>query len=126
MRYRPVSVPPGNRAVAANMARLRIKAGVDQHEFGRLLGWSNNAVSAAERSVDGKRIRKFDADEIVLIARVLGVEPADLIASPPVCEFCHGQPPAGMQCLDCGVATPRPEPAAFGLPPAVAVVEPPG
>jgi hypothetical protein len=37
------------------------------------VGWAKVAVSAAERSWDGKRVRKFDADEIVAIATVLGV-----------------------------------------------------
>lgn len=107
MRYQPVSLPPGNQAVAANMMRLRVQAGLTQAELGELLGWSNASVSAAERSVVGVRIRKFDADEIVQIAAVLKVEPADLIAAPPACAFCAGFPPPGMQCLDCGAATPR-------------------
>jgi len=40
------------------------------------------AVSAAERSWDGKRVRKFDADEIVAIATVLGV-PVSAVLLPP-------------------------------------------
>ncbi len=48
----------------------------------RLGGWTKIAVSAAERSWDGKRIRKFDADEIVAIGDVLGV-PAIALLLPP-------------------------------------------
>jgi transcriptional regulator with XRE-family HTH domain len=109
MRYRPTTpIPPGNQAVAANMTRLRSRAGLSQADLGKLLGgWSVASVSAAERSVAGKRVRRFDADEIVQIAGVLGVSPAELIMPPPVCETCEGMPPAGMQCMECSTATPR-------------------
>jgi hypothetical protein len=55
------------------MAYFRKAAGLGQQEFGEPLGWSAPSVSAAERSWDSKRIKKFDADEITQIAAVLGV-----------------------------------------------------
>lgn len=65
------------------MAFFRQKAGLTQEELGkRLGGWTKIAVSAAERGWDGKRIRKFDADEILAIASVLGV-PAVALLLPP-------------------------------------------
>jgi cell division septum initiation protein DivIVA len=71
-----------NRLVAYNMAFFRKAAGLGQQEFGEPLGWSVASVSAAERSWDGKRVKKFDADEIVLIAAVLGVPLAALFLPP--------------------------------------------
>lgn len=65
------------------MARWRKAAEMTQAELGeRLGGWSVATVSAAERSWDGKRIRQFDADEIVALAAALGV-PLPAMFLPP-------------------------------------------
>ena len=53
-----------NQLAAYNMAFYRKVAGLTQEELGAPLGWSVASVSAAERSWDGKRIKKFDADEL--------------------------------------------------------------
>ena len=71
-----------NQLVAYNMAFFRKAAGLGQQEFGEPLGWSVASVSAAERSWDGKRVKKFDADELVQIAAVLGVPLAALYLPP--------------------------------------------
>lgn len=67
-----------NQVIAYNMAYFRKAAGLKQEELGeRLAGWvtdgpwSKAAVSAAERSWDGKRIRQFDADLIYGLAKAL-------------------------------------------------------
>jgi transcriptional regulator with XRE-family HTH domain len=62
-----------NQVVAWNLARFRGAAGLRQRELGEILGWTNQAVSEAERSFDGKRIRQFDAQELTEIALALGV-----------------------------------------------------
>ena len=63
-----------NQVVAYNMARFRKAAGLTQDALGeRLGGWTKAAVSAAERSWDGKRIRQFDADTLTAIAMAVGV-----------------------------------------------------
>jgi transcriptional regulator with XRE-family HTH domain len=72
-----------NQLVGYNMAEYRKAARLTQDELGkRLGGWTKVAVSAAERSWDGKRIRKFDADELVTIARALGVPVVALFLLP--------------------------------------------
>jgi transcriptional regulator with XRE-family HTH domain len=72
-----------NQLIGYNMAEYRQAAGLTQEELGkRLGGWTKVAVSAAERSWDGKRVRKFDADEIVAIATALGV-PVPALLLPP-------------------------------------------
>jgi uncharacterized protein YegP (UPF0339 family) len=79
----PVQSVTINQVVGYNMASYRKAAGLTQEDLGqRLGGWTKVAVSAAERSWDGKRIRKFDADEIIRIAAVLGVPPAALFLPP--------------------------------------------
>src|SRR5580704_18026639 len=63
-----------NQLVAYNMAFYRKAAGLNQEELGvRLGGWSAASVSAAERSWDSGRVKKFDADEVAGIAAALGV-----------------------------------------------------
>ena len=72
-----------NQVVGYNMTWYRKAAGLTQEELGqRLGGWSKVAVSAAERSWEGKRVRKFDADELVAIARAFGV-PVPALLLPP-------------------------------------------
>ena len=71
-----------NQLVAYNMAFFRKAAGLGQQEFGEPLGWSAASVSAAERSWESKRIKKFDADEIAQIAAALGVPLAALFMPP--------------------------------------------
>ena len=65
------------------MAVYRQGQGLTQEELGRRLGgWSGPSVSAAERSVDGKRVKKFDADELVAISLALGVPLVGLFLPP--------------------------------------------
>ncbi len=72
-----------NQLVGYNMAEYRRAARLTQGELGkRLGGWTKVAVSAAEHSWDGKRVRKFDADELVTLARALGV-PVMALFLPP-------------------------------------------
>jgi uncharacterized protein YegP (UPF0339 family)/transcriptional regulator with XRE-family HTH domain len=79
----PVQSVTINQVVGYNMAVYRKAAGLTQEDLGqRLGGWTKVAVSAAERSWDGKRVRKFDADEIIRIAAVLGV-PVTALFLPP-------------------------------------------
>src|SRR5215469_2608165 len=67
------------QVVAWNLARIRQHKGWSQEEAARALepylGYrlSRAAFSRAEQSLAGKRIRRFDADEIVAFARVFEV-----------------------------------------------------
>jgi transcriptional regulator with XRE-family HTH domain len=74
-----------NQLVAYNMARWRKAAGLTQAELGdRLGGWSNRAVSAAERSFDpdSRDRREFDADTLLDLAAALDVPLAALFLPP--------------------------------------------
>ena len=71
-----------NQLVGFNVTYFRKAAGLTQEGLGeRLGGWSAASVSA-ERSWDGRRVRKFDADELVMIAEVLGVPVPGLFLPP--------------------------------------------
>ncbi|WP_459752883.1 helix-turn-helix domain-containing protein [Streptomyces sennicomposti] len=77
-----------NQLVAYNLSRARRAKGWSQDEFARRLEaftgrrWSNASVSAAERSWESERIRKFDANELVSFALILGV-PVFYLLLPP-------------------------------------------
>jgi transcriptional regulator with XRE-family HTH domain len=73
-----------NMLVAYNMARWRAALGLTQEQLGeRLGGWGKTAVSAAERSWDGKRVRQFDADLIVRLANIFSLPIPALFMPPP-------------------------------------------
>ena len=65
--------------MAYNLAQARLRKGWTQDQACGALEphigsrWSKANYSAAERSVDGSRIRQFDADEIVAFARTSGI-----------------------------------------------------
>jgi hypothetical protein len=72
-----------NMLVAYNMTRWRTACGMTQAQLGgELGGWTKGAVSAAERSWDGRRIRKFDADEIANLASIFRI-PIPAMFMPP-------------------------------------------
>lgn len=66
-----------NSLVARNLATARLLRGITQEQLGqrleRMTGrpWSKATMSALERSADGVRVRQFDADDLVLLARAL-------------------------------------------------------
>lgn len=78
-----------NQVVAYNLRRLRLELDLTQEGAVERVGpflpakpWSRVVWSAAERSVAGKRIRQFDADEIVAIATAFDV-PVSAFFMPP-------------------------------------------
>ena len=71
-----------NMVVGYNMGYFRRVAGLTQEQLGEPLGWTKVAVSAAERSWDGKRVRQFDADLIADLAGILQVPIAALFLPP--------------------------------------------
>jgi transcriptional regulator with XRE-family HTH domain len=69
----------GNQTVAYNLRRAREVHGLTQEQAAERLEpflgerWSKATFSAAERSVEGKRVRKFDADEVLAFAEGFGL-----------------------------------------------------
>lgn len=77
-----------NQVVAYNVGRLRWERRWSEEKtakkLGALLGRriSIASYSAMERSVEGRRIKRFDADELFAFARVFGVTVWDLLWPP--------------------------------------------
>ncbi len=82
-----VQISP-NQVVAYNLAEARALRRWTQEEAAAQLEdyigsrWSKATFSAAERSVDGRRVRQFTADEIVAFSRCFGV-PVGFFFMPP-------------------------------------------
>jgi transcriptional regulator with XRE-family HTH domain len=78
-----------NQVVAYNLTRARQDKGWTQDEAADALApylgkrWSKASISQAERSIAGRFIRKFDADEIVAFARAFEVPVAWFFLPPP-------------------------------------------
>ena len=78
----PVRYITVNQVVAWNLAWYRKQVGLTQAELGERIGWTNTAVSEAERSWDGRRTREFDAQTMAAIAAALGVPLMALLLPP--------------------------------------------
>jgi transcriptional regulator with XRE-family HTH domain len=78
-----------NQLVAYNLARIRKKQGLTQEQTVALLTpflgvwWSVASLSAAERSIDGKRVKEFNADELIALSRAFDVPLAFWFIPPP-------------------------------------------
>jgi transcriptional regulator with XRE-family HTH domain len=77
----PRRVTP-DQVAAWNMAYWRKRAGLTQAQLGERIGWTNAAVSEAERSWDGGRTREFNARLLLAVAAALGV-PLTALLLPP-------------------------------------------
>lgn len=84
-----------NQVVAWNLAWYRRAAGLTQKQLGDLIGWTNTAVSEAERSWDGKRVREFDAQALVQICLALSVPLIALFLPPQDRQFRYAFPGPG-------------------------------
>ncbi len=77
-----------NQIVAYNLAEARALRGWTQEQAAARLEdyvgsrWSKATFSAAERSIDGRRVRQFTADEIVAFSRCFQV-PVGFFFMPP-------------------------------------------
>jgi len=81
-----------NQLVAYNLARIRKQQGLTQEQTVELLApflgakWSVASLSAAERSVDGKRVKEFNADELIALSRAFDVPLVFWFTPPPTDE----------------------------------------
>jgi hypothetical protein len=78
-----------NQVVAFNLAQARLWKGWTQDQAAEALEpylgkrWSKASVSQAERSIAGKFVRNFDADEIVAFARAFELPVGWFFMPPP-------------------------------------------
>lgn len=81
-----------NQVASWNLRRLRQQAGMSQERLAELvshfgLGWTVFTVSDAELALErGNKGRRFTPDELVLIALLFYVTPAELLVPPSPTE----------------------------------------
>ena len=96
-----------NQVVAYNLARARAMRGWTQDQAAEALApylgtrWSKASLSQAERSVGGRFVRNFNADEIVAFARAFEL---------PVTWFFLPPPPESSPGVPMRLATPDAQP----------------
>jgi hypothetical protein len=87
-----------NQIVAFNLAQARLWKGWTQDQAAEALEpylgkrWSKASVSQAERSIAGKFVRNFDADEIVAFARAFELPVGWFFMPPPPHSDQQGAP----------------------------------
>lgn len=81
-----------NQLVAYNLTRIRKQRGLTQEQTVELLTpflgvtWSVASLSAAERSVGGKRVKEFNADELIALSRAFDVPLVFWFTPPPAAD----------------------------------------
>lgn len=103
----PMTVMTANQVVSHRLREARLRRDWTQEEAGEHLApylgvrWSPASFSAAERSVDGGRVRQFSADDLLAFARTFELPlPSFLIPPPGVRVAC---PDGGADGLDPGI-----------------------
>jgi hypothetical protein len=98
-----------NQVVATHLANERRRRRLTQEQFCETfepyLGvrWSAAVLSAVERSVDGRRIREFTADEIVAVARLAGESVAFVLSPPKDVQMVTPDYPEGLPLEEVSV-----------------------
>jgi hypothetical protein len=89
--------------VRRNISRLRQERRFTYVELSELLTASGRPIPVLglRRIEHGER--RVDADDLVALAAVFGVAPELLLDPPSECGTCHGMPPLGFTCNDCGI-----------------------
>ena len=119
-----------NQVVAFNLAQAREWKGWTQDEAAEALEpylgkrWSKASVSQAERSIAGKFIRNFDADEIVAFARAYELPVTWFFMPPPPWSDQPGAPvKLDVHDSDVGVAIAELVDLVFGTPENAALLQ---
>jgi transcriptional regulator with XRE-family HTH domain len=94
--------------VAANIRRLRQIRGQTAEEFAAAINaagvaWTRQTVAKIE---NGRRAH-VTVDDLAALAAALGIDDPWALTQQSACAACHGVPPAGYACLECGAETPR-------------------
>jgi Helix-turn-helix len=95
-----------NQVVAFNLAQARQWKGWTQEQAAQALEpylgkrWSKASVSQAERSIAGKFVRNFDADEIVAFARAFELPIGWFFMPPPPYSDHHPPAPVKLKTPD--------------------------
>lgn len=96
---------PVGETVRANIHRLRETKHLSLRDLSRLMGDAGHPILASGLGRIELGTRRVDVDDLVVLAKVLGVRPDELLApfEPVACANCDNNPPAGFTCQACGM-----------------------
>lgn len=113
-------VPSGRRAndlgptgghVAENLKRLRFVQRVTTETLAERVSDLGRPMRANTITKIEKLQRRVDVDDLVALAAAFDVTAAQLLEPPTGCGICHGTPPPGFACTECGTTTTKEQPS---------------
>jgi transcriptional regulator with XRE-family HTH domain len=96
-------VGPAGDIARWNIRRLRETRGHSLRVLSEKLKANGRPVSPDAILKVEQGLRRVDVDDLVAFADVFGVTVAQLLDPPTDCTTCHGAPPPGFACRECGV-----------------------
>jgi len=105
-RSRP-AIPYGTtgHTVAQNVKRIRQQRGMTTYALSDALVHAGRPITASGIVRLEKQQRQVTVDDLAALASALGVTPAQILDPPTDCRVCHGTPPPGFACTECGTTT---------------------
>jgi transcriptional regulator with XRE-family HTH domain len=91
--------------VAENVKRLRVQRGMSIYALSDALSQAGRPIAASAVARLEKQQRQVTVDDLTALATALSVTPARLLEPPTDCVTCHGTPPPGFACTECGTTT---------------------
>lgn len=101
MPYERLELGPAGENVRTNVRVLRTARGLAQADLAVKMSANGRPTRRGVIAHIEIGYRRVDVDTLAAIAQALGVRPEQLLI-PYVCERCHGAPPVGFTCRDCG------------------------
>lgn len=92
---------PAGHNVRRNVRRLREQRRWPYTELSERLAQEGRAIPVLGLSRLERGERRVDADDLVALAAVFGLEPGKILEPPAECQNCHGAPPPGFTCIRC-------------------------
>lgn len=92
---------PAGRNVRINVRRLREERLWSYKDVADRLARAGRPIDTLELGDVDAGTRRVDVDDLVALAGVFSLSPAQLLEPPADCEQCHGAPPTGFICMRC-------------------------
>lgn len=99
---RAVEIGLAGRTVSRNLVRLRRLRGLTTRQLSAELARIGREIPATGITRIEKRERRVDVDDLTALASALNVTIQQLLDPPTECGTCHGTPPVGFTCKECG------------------------
>ncbi|WP_406156949.1 helix-turn-helix domain-containing protein [Streptomyces canus] len=95
--------PAGNN-LRRNIRRLREQRRWSYRDVEERLAQAGRAIPVLELSAIDTGERRVDVDDLVALAAVFDLGVEELLLPPADCVTCHGAPPIGFMCMECGTS----------------------